>query len=395
MKSHRLAVAVAALIVAITCPVSYAPVAAESLNWDHRAELFWRGTITDAQGKVWDVVFIPGFSNVSEDAGEQWGESGSTVRELGTQQFWSNRRQDAKDGLDFAKDSFTKYWYDGITDDFHETVKQNSSIQPGEFGSVFMPFANWMFYTGDVLFRTATAPLGAAGGLVYSVVWPTGHVIERPIEAGMRAAVRGTVSPGMLYVWNGFAWVGTTVTTLTSNVPARDSYFVHLHTGGRKKHGEFVIDRTLFERVLQASVKQVMTREETAAIDRQVKAISAELDAMSKPYRHKQQELHDAKRDVEESLQKDQAYSLLNDAIGKARSRKTITLEPDAKQVYLDHAQLKATIAAYLQSQGMDEPTGEMVQQIVQQLNQNLTTMGVSMESHATDEAAAPQPVTP
>ncbi len=366
--------------------------AEEAINWEHRKELFWKGTITDSGGKVWDVIFIPGFDTVSNDAGSQWVRAGKTVGELGEGRFWDKRYENFKNGMKFARESFTDYWYDGIKNDFSDTVRENETIKPGEFGSVFMPFVNWMIFSAETVGRTITAPIGATGGVLYSILWPTGYIIERPIEAGLRAIGGGTVVPGVLYVWNGFAWVGTTATTAASNVPTKNSFFVHLQYGGHKKSGEFVIDKQGFENIIHASAKQVITQEQVAVIDKKIAAIGDEIKKVTAPYYEKQRELQKQEYSLEETLRADATQKLLNEAISKAYNSEKTTLTPDTRNMYMDQTQLKGLIIAYLKNLGVTSSSNEMVESIVNQINDTLEKMGAEMGKKAIEQQNVTMP---
>ena len=50
---------------------------------------------------------------------------------------------------------------------------------------------------------------GTIGGTAYSVLAPTAHIVYRPIAAGTKGIVAGTLWPSVKYTWNGTAWVLT------------------------------------------------------------------------------------------------------------------------------------------------------------------------------------------
>jgi nucleoside-triphosphatase THEP1 len=373
----------------IVCAMMFgiSAIAEEPVEWKHFNELFWKGTITDSQGRSFKAIIIPGFDNITKNAGEEWVDAGKTMGELGNKKFWNDRWSMMKDTFSMSGEMFTDYWYDGIRKDFNKTVKDNASIKPGEFGSMFMPIANWITYgLISVLGRTVTAPIGAVVVAAGGTVWTTGQIIWKPLEATFVGIGGGALIPGVLYVWNGFAWVGTTTTNIFSNVPSQESHFFHII--GKGKTGELVIDQQSFENIIHASTQRVLKDKDIAAIDKKIGDIEKEVEKVVAPYRAQQSTLRDEERKVEEHFNQDPVQKLLVDAINNAYSVEKVMLSPEAKDVYLNQEQLTALIIAYLKNLGIESPTQEMVDEVVNRINVTLERLRVEMAA----EAKTPSP---
>jgi hypothetical protein len=377
MKIRNIAVIACALTFGISA------IAEEPVEWKHFSELFWKGTITDASGQTFKAILIPGFDNISKDAGENWADAGKAIGKLGNGKFWGERWDNVKDAATLSGEAFSDYWYKGIKGDFNDTVKDNASIKPGEFGSTVMPFLNWLkFGFISVLGRTVTAPIGAAVIMTgYGIIWPVGHIVWQPLEATFVGVGGGAAIPSVLYVWNGFAWVGTTSTNIFSNVPTSESHFFHIIHKDRERTGELVIDQQSFENIVHASTQRVLKDAQIAVLDKKVEDIEKKVEEIVAPYRAEQTEIRMEERKVEDAFNKEAAQKQLVEAINKAYEVASVKLSPEARDVYLDQTQLTTIILAYLKNVGVENPTQEMVDKVVAQINQTLERLRVEMEN--------------
>ena len=184
------------------------------LTKEQRKELYEKGSISvfDESGNKtghYVVQFIPGADHVTDDAKQQWKEAADLMGELTQKGFWDETVMTAFwDGVTYAKESVTTYGVGAIGDDFRKTREINRQ-HAGEFGSTAAAVKNWSLFGLKAVGRTLRTAWGVGAGAAYSVVAPSAAVAYRPVAAGAKSVVAGTLWPAVRYTWNGTAWVLT------------------------------------------------------------------------------------------------------------------------------------------------------------------------------------------
>ena len=142
---------------------------------------------------------MPGVDNIMSDAQQRWLGATELMKDfLDEEDFWRRKFIGSfNDGIEHIRDSLDA----GVSSDPREvskTLEENAELN-GDFGSFAAKLKNWGLFTssaGAALFHSVW---GLGVGSVYAVVTPTGHLLYRPIAAGTKALVRGTIWPVLRY----------------------------------------------------------------------------------------------------------------------------------------------------------------------------------------------------
>jgi len=354
---------------------------AEHLNGKQRAELFMKGTVTDEKNQTWNVILVPGVENVTKNAGDGWKDSAEAIQTFKHKSFWHSIGDQFKNGFEFSKDVIVDHWIKGIGDDEKEAVQQNQTITNGEIGSGLEHVASWAWFGIKAVGRTVWMPIGTVGGVAYSVTAPVFMVVEKSVlEAALYdAAARGAVVPAILYVWNGFAWTCTSF----GNVPVKESYFVHLeYTDQQGQTQQLVIDSQGFKTLVQASVIESMTDDQKQQLQTQINSVDTQIQQVVQPLRKEEQNLQEQQEKAQQKLEASPAQQQFENMYQQAMSS-NVTLSSDAKDAYLNQANLRGVVVAYLKSLGVDQPSDDQVNAICKRITDNLEAMHVQMAQQA------------
>ena len=223
--------------------------AAYSLTHDQSEELRRTGrvTISDDQGHVtghYEVSFMPGSDNVLADGGKQWSEATALIADLNSQDFWTKHvYRHFTEGLGYFERGI-KNGVGQIPADFQSMLELNRRNRGG-FGYFAGVLWSTIKFGGKAIGRTLFTIGEGAFGAIYTVVTPTSSIMYRPIAAGTKAILAGTMWPVARYTWNGLAWV----TVANSAAPTHNDMFVtfvpeHLPTSstGHGAHSHDVDD---------------------------------------------------------------------------------------------------------------------------------------------------------
>lgn len=164
------------------------------------ADLWWRGELTDQHGNRWNVSLIPGIGPTFEWGGERWKDGLDFATDPFEGEFWEDRADDIEDGVEFAaEDVLGDFLAEGLARDFEGAGEGiSSNLRETPFGWIprAIGHAVWGFLVKPVG-RLALAPVGVAGGLLYSVGSPVVHVAARPVGGLGYCAVGGTALPAL------------------------------------------------------------------------------------------------------------------------------------------------------------------------------------------------------
>lgn len=367
------------------------PVMAERPTWDQEKQLFVHGTITDSQGKVWDVIYLPGSKNITKNAAENWKDAGNDFKLLAEDHFWAARRENVKDGLVFSRDSVSDYWLQGINDDYKDAVERQKTFKPGEIGGLFSPIVNWLWFGVKVVGRTITMPIGVAMGVSYSIIAPAVGIVWKPVVGTLwDSVVMGTAIPATLYVWNGVAWVASSI----GDVPTRETSFVRVkmeRTPGSSADGQtVVIDTQGFESIVAASVLKFVTDERKKEIQEQIQQNQSKIAVEKKKY-------EDAVKGYQESneqlaldagkenqrLNSDKNVRILSQYFDQALQGAKISMDPKTKEIFIDPVSLAKLVQKYFEVAGEKEITEEKVQKAVALIQYNISRLVQEMQRSA------------
>lgn len=330
---------------------------ADKVTWQQRKELFVKGTITDSQGKTWNVLYLPGADKINNVSKESFNMSWDLLKEMGTKEFWKERLDEVQDGWSIAKEATQDYWIKGVKKDYKTAKEKAASIKKGDFGALPSRTATWTKFGIKAVGRTVTFPLGVAYGVgIQSTAIPLVSILGYPLMSTTVAAGGGVVVPGVMYAWNGAAWVGT---SLSSNEPTSENYFIRIKYGQEEKK-DMVIDKKGFDTLLISSAVESMSKEEIAKIQVQIDELVKQRQAL--------EEQKDAKYS---DLYANESYKLFEKMLSDSWYAKSVTLDQASKEVLVDDAKLTELVKAFLVELGV-EPSEQRVASVKATLQKNL-----------------------
>lgn len=316
--------------------------AAESQTWPQHEELFYKGTITDSSGKVWNVRFVPGVYNINKNMMRAWEDSGETIGDLFDEYFYARWvKKTFLDGIEFAFDSsWGIFWAKGVNKDWEEVVQVWN--EEDTFGGSIGKFVGLSWFGLKFILRTVVAPCGTVLGITYATVAPTTAVASRPLKAAYEAFVKGGVVPSVLYVWNGTAWVAT----YFSDVPEKEGVFVKLVSKDGKT---LVVDKRGFNTILIKSVLQHLNSEQKRMVENKIAT-------MVETTKQDNGTADNSGDKTQETLE-----ILMNSAW------KRVMKMPGNKiaEVTLDNGSLERLVREFLKEIGQGEPVDALVKEIV------------------------------
>jgi len=329
----------------------------EKIKLKHRAELFYRGTVTDAEGRTWDVVYLPGVVNPTKKAGENWKAAGRSLKKgarkskrqlknaftidletLPELQFYKDLEDITARSLAFTESSVTDFLIKGIADDWRTTREKNRGLKRSrEKLHLLKRTGNNAWFGVKALYRGVTTPvrvvLGAASTIAAGISLPVislGYyagkaIIYRPTaatvnmawgigEALFDAGAKGTIVPAVLYIYNGAAWIPVNLLSINDDLPNRESKLIVLKSQNKK----FVID----DAGLAALVAQAIARDSRTADRRQDAQLAQRADERI------QEIQRDRKMDSSEFDQK-ALEELVSDLLGSASEERVKAIAQD------------------------------------------------------------------
>ena len=161
------------------------------------ADLYMQGQITDQNDNRWEIWIVPGICPMLEYSKDSWKETGEILEEYTKKDFWEDCAQWNSDSLKFARDSFTEYLIEGIGEDYIQASHNiSANVREAPFGWIPRIVGNalWGYFFIPTL-RLATAPVGIAGGVIGSIVFPVGKtIIPIPLAVGY-GSINGILVP--------------------------------------------------------------------------------------------------------------------------------------------------------------------------------------------------------
>lgn len=337
----------------LACVVSVASTAAsaEMQSFSQHRELVTQGTITDPQGSVWNVRFIPGTRKIHKDAKRGWRDAGDSLAELVHTELWSDAADSVGDGLEFSRDVVTDHFAEGIVEDVETAIDRNAELRRGDFGRSFIITWNWVKVATMMTVRTIWLPVGATGGVAYSALAPVARVLWQPTEAVGNATLRGVLAPVVVHLWNGTAWTAT----LLNAVPERETRWVKRDRSPR----EYVIDRERLLAIVHRNAEQSLHQMQRRAIEESLAQLQSEVQQLQEKVREQSGQLQELNNNFQRSAPSVNMRRIEQDARHAADTRLA-----DEAEVFLDdEAELDGSISDYLRSRST-EPSSELLGEI-------------------------------
>lgn len=173
-------------------------------SWSQRGELIWRGEMTDAQGRRYNVRILPGYPMPWSDAGEAWTQAGRNLHEYLEAQTWKDLGRHMKTSFRWGwKDAFWEFGLDGTGKAWkRHFADAGKRVKRRTFG---WPLAYpWAFLAAT--FESAVRVIGGVGGaaggtLTAAALLPAAETAWPLIKASYHAGVEGVVFPVLSWTW--------------------------------------------------------------------------------------------------------------------------------------------------------------------------------------------------
>lgn len=343
--------------------VSYA----DKVTWQQRQELYAKGTITDTTGKTWNVIYLPGTEKVKTVSKDNLKTAWNIIKELGKKEFWKDRLDEVKGGYETSKDATQVYWIKGVKQDYVDAKDKVASIKKGDFGAGPAKTAAWTKFGIKAVGRTVTFPIGVAYGLgVESAAIPLVSILGYPLAGTVWAAGGGAVVPGVMYAWNGVAWVGT---SFSSNEPTSENFFIRIKSSSNEPAQDLVIDKKGFDTLLIGSALKALNNAEVAKLQEKIDKLVKQV-----------QDLRSEQSEKSDELYANENYKMYENLLRQSYAAKSVTLDQASKEILVDDAQLTDLIKEFLTHLGV-EPTEEKVASVKETLKKNLEGLLKEMAS--------------
>lgn len=303
--------------------VAYSP----RMTKKQRKELFVHGRITDCDGNIWNIKVIPGSEKSKQMTIKSWRFAGNQAKQMFQIETYKKAvrhgKYASKASFNFAKSSAKLLkkgvWDYMIVDGVYENllrdnarVWKNAGVTVSKlrgsfgwlFGAIYAGVLKPVTLTGVNIIQAAfhitkgTVVLvggiaGTAGGIVATVaspvIVPVVEVMTHPLLAVGSILTTGTIIPGVVYVWNGTAWVSTQL----SHVPDSETViggvrFVKLENPKQPEKPQVDVTTQNLSEIVEAGVKSATKKteqEELIAkrqeIERQIAELRKQADKLN------------------------------------------------------------------------------------------------------------------
>ena len=204
MKATLLAIAFGSLL---TCG------SLQALTVKQQQELMEHGRISvydEKTGKKaghFEVKFLGGNDRIKENGDKAWDAAGALMGDLlKRQDFWRAKFIGSfNDGVAMMKTGVA----DGVNkigDDYRQTVEANTVATDGEQPSTLTKAKNWLNFGWSASKKLMKTAWGVSAGGIYALTMPTGQLLYRPVAAGTKAVVQGTLWPIARFTFDGVMW---------------------------------------------------------------------------------------------------------------------------------------------------------------------------------------------
>lgn len=306
--------------------VAYSP----RMTKQQRKELFVHGQITDCEGNIWNVKVIPGSDASKQMTIKSWRYAGKKTKQMFTIETYkkaiSHGKYASKASFNFTKRS-SKLLKKGIWDYMivegvykdlivsNAIVWKNAGVTVANlrgsfawlFGAIYGGILKPVTLTGVNIIKAAyhitagTVILvggiaGTAGGIVATIaspiIVPVVEVMTLPLLAVGSILTTGTIIPGVVYAWNGTAWISTQLSHVPdSEVTVAGVRFVRLKNPKQPEKPKVEITSQNLNDVVGASVKAAALKTQQAdllakrnEIEKQIQALQAQMSAINNQY---------------------------------------------------------------------------------------------------------------
>lgn len=386
--------------------VAYSP----RMTKKQRKELFVHGQITDCEGNIWNVKVIPGADASKQMTIKSWRYAGNKTKQMFKIETYkraiSHGKYAAKGSFNFTKRS-SKLLKKGIWDYmivegiYNDLLVDNAIVWKNAvvtvaglrgsfawlFGAVYAGILKPVTLTGVNIIKAAyhitagTVILvggiaGTAGGIVATVaspiIVPVVEVMTLPLLAVGSILTTGTIIPGVVYAWNGTAWISTQLSHVPdSEVTVAGVRFVRLENPKQPEKEKVTITSQNLNDVVATSVKVSTLKAQQAElsvksleIQKQIAELQKQLTALNNDYYA-----------LETAHNKDQAVMAVSSLLNKVYYA-DVTVDASVKEIALNDVELKELVLNYAEQNSLNLSEAQIDAAVVQ-IKSTMKNLGV------------------
>ena len=386
--------------------VAYSP----RMTKQQRKELFIKGQITDCDGNIWNIKVIPGSDKSKEMTVKSWRYAGKQAKQMFQIETYKkaikNGKYASKASFNFAKKS-SKLLKKGVWDYmivegvYNDLIVDNARVwkQAGYtvanlrgsfgwlFGAIYAGVLKPVTLTGVNIIKAAyhitagTVILvggiaGTAGGIVATVaspvIVPVVEVMTRPLLAVGSILTTGTIIPGVVYVWNGTAWVSTQL----SHVPDSETTiggvrFVRLENPKQPEKPTLEITTNELSDVVEVSIKSSAKK----TVQNELNAKINEINKKIRELQEEAQKIHNQIYALDAAHSNDETVKEVSLLLRKVYNSQ-VTFSPEVQEIALNDEELKELILNYAEQNGINLSDSE-ISAAVSEIKKTMKTLGI------------------
>lgn len=345
--------------------------ASETLTPSQRTQLYVEGKITTQDGKTWNVLYLPGTQKIKGIHEKSLKEAMELISEMAKPEFWKAIADNYKDAKRELKSSTHSFRTD-LLETWNQLKIDLKKIPKGSFGEK----------PAKAYIVTKAAAEGAATSVGYGfeVSFITIQVnaetaisvVGTPALAGAEAVIGGYLIPGVLYVWNGAAWVATNFTS--QQVPENESLLVRLDTENNGTNPrQLVIDKKGFDSILMGIILMEQNRAQNEKLNEVIEAKRKELED---EYKNRQ--------DLNNRFYEDPEYMAYRKLLDEVYSSDQVEFNAETKELALNDEQLDNLIKEYLTKLNVkpEEQSPERVASLREKIKAQVALLQKKLQQH-------------
>ena len=385
--------------------VAYSP----RMTKKQRKELFVKGQITDCEGNIWNIKVIPGSDASKQMTIKSWKFAGNQAKQMFKIETYKKAIKHgthaSRASFNFAKKS-SKLLKKGIWDYmivdgvYEELIRDNARVwkQAGVtvanlrgsfgwlFGAIYAGVLKPVTLTGVNIVQAAfhitkgTVVLvggiaGTAGGIVATVaspvIVPVVEVMTHPLLAVGSILTTGTIIPGVVYVWNGTAWVSTQL----SHVPDSETViggvrFVRLENPKQPERSKVEVTKENLSEVVEAGVKGATKKTEQDELSAKRNEILKEIQKLQDEAAQINNQIYALDTTHSNDPAVKAVYQLLQKVYGA-----DVTINPEVREAALNDQKIKELVQNYADENGLNLSDKE-IENAVAAIKINLNHLG-------------------
>lgn len=387
--------------------VAYSP----RMTKKQRKELFVHGRITDCDGNIWNIKVIPGSDKSKQMTIKSWRYAGNKAKQMFQIETYKKAvrhgKYASKASFNFAKSSSKLLkkgiWDYMIVDGVYENllrdnarVWKNAGVTVSRlrgsfgwlFGAIYAGILKPVTLTGVNVVQAAFhitkgavvlvgGIAGTAGGIVATVaspvIVPVVEVMTQPLLAVGSILTTGSIIPGIVYVWNGTAWVSTQL----SHVPDSETViggvrFVRLENPKQPEKPQVEVTTQNFSEVIESGVRHTTMKTQQGELTEKRKEIEKQIAELQKEANNINNRIYSLETEYRSESAVQSMTALLYKIYGA-----NVTVAPEVIEAAKNDETLRELIQKYADENGVSLSEQE-IQNALSEIKRNLKAMNIA-----------------